>query len=128
MLGDFFSVLVMSEFKIDQEILSLKSLIVASLTLKYKEVLESPSLCTHQAFKSLKTNFKIYIKEDMKLELERGLELFFSNFFLKTNYGSSILSSSSCVFCIAPFTSDAQRTFVTHQFACQNDTKITQFG
>jgi hypothetical protein len=40
------------------KISSLKSLIVASLTLKYKEVLESPSLRTHQAFKSLETDFK----------------------------------------------------------------------
>jgi len=57
----------------------------------------------------------------MSLELEKGVELFFSK---KTNYHLS----SSCIFCNAPlllmlkehlecsFTFDARRTFVTLQF------------
>jgi hypothetical protein len=58
----------------------------------------------------------------MRLELEKGVELFFSK---KMNYHLSY----SCIFCNAPlllilkehlkcsFTSNAQRTFVTLQFA-----------
>jgi hypothetical protein len=49
----------------------------------------------------------------MELELERDMELFFSNFF-EANYHSF----SSCAFHVAPsFSSDVQRTFVTLQFA-----------
>jgi hypothetical protein len=58
----------------------------------------------------------------MRLELEKGVKLFFSK---KRNYHLS----SSCIFCNAPvllmlkehlecsFISDTQRTFVTLQFA-----------
>jgi hypothetical protein len=59
------------------KILSLKSLIIASLPLKYKEVLQSLSWRTHQIFNhSKQTKFE----EDKGLELERGLELFFQIF------------------------------------------------
>jgi hypothetical protein len=57
--------------------LSLKSLIIASLSLEYKYVLKSPSWHIHQVFNCSK-QFKN--QEDMGLELERSLELFSKNF------------------------------------------------
>jgi hypothetical protein len=50
----------------------------------------------------------------MQLELKKGLELIFQNF--ETNY-QLIVILPSCILCVAPFTSDSQRTFVTLQFA-----------
>jgi len=48
-------------------------------------------------------------EEDMELQLEReGSKALFSKK-IEANYHSS----SSCVFCVAPLPSDAQRTFVT---------------
>jgi hypothetical protein len=49
--------------------------------------------------------------EDMGLKLKKDLELSFCKK-NETNY----CSFSTCIFCIAPFTSDAQRTFVAFQF------------
>jgi hypothetical protein len=56
------------------KILSLKCLIIPSLLLKYKEFLESPNLRTHQVLNHSK---QTKYEEDIGLELERGLELFF---------------------------------------------------
>jgi hypothetical protein len=56
------------------KISSLKYLIIASLFMEYKEVLKSPSWCTHQVFNYSKWT---KIEEDMGLEQKRGLELFF---------------------------------------------------
>jgi hypothetical protein len=52
-------------------ILSLKFLVVASLSLEYKEVLQSPRWCTHQVLNHSKRTKN---EEDMRLELGTGLE------------------------------------------------------
>jgi hypothetical protein len=60
----------------------------------------------------------------MKLELERGLKLFFSK-----KIGANYHLSSYCVFLGCSFTCNAQRTFSSPLENCvSNDTKITQFG
>jgi hypothetical protein len=55
---------------------SLRSFIVASLPLDYKEILESASWCTHQVLNHSKWTKN---EEDTGLTLERSLELFFQN-------------------------------------------------
>ncbi len=65
--------LVMGQLK-QITILSLKSLVVASLLLVYKEFLRSPSWLTPQVLNHSK---QTKYGEDMGLELERDLELFF---------------------------------------------------
>jgi hypothetical protein len=83
---------MMSDLK-QIKILSLKSLIIASLPVEYHKFLWSLSWCTHQILNHSKwTNNE----EDMGLELERSLELCLQK--VESNY-----HSSSCyVFCNAP--------------------------
>jgi hypothetical protein len=84
---------------------SLKSLIIASLLCIVKLWLVHPS-----EFKSLKGTKN---EEHMRLELERVWSYFFKTFEPKLS-----LILFLCFLCCS-FTSDAQKTFVTHQFAHQ---------
>jgi hypothetical protein len=62
-------------------ILNLKALIATSLPLESKKKFYSSNWCTHEVFDhSKQTNNG----ENMRLELERGLELFFSKFWKQT--------------------------------------------
>jgi hypothetical protein len=98
--------LVMGQLK-QIKILSLKSLVIASLLLEYKEFLQSPSWLAPQVL-----NHSKWIKyvEDMGLELERDLELFFQK------DGSKLSLTLFLCFLRCSFTSDAQRTFIALQF------------
>jgi hypothetical protein len=64
-------------------------LVVASLQLEYKEILQSSNCHAHHV---LITQNRLENEEDMGLELERGVELFTKK--IETKYHSS----SSCVF------------------------------
>jgi hypothetical protein len=104
---------VMSELK-QIRILSLKSLIVAFSSLECK-VLYRTSWCTHHVLNHSKQTKN---EEDIGLELERDLELFFLKIWSKL---SLIL-----FFCFlhCSFTSKAQRTFVALQFVCPMTQKL----
>jgi hypothetical protein len=84
-------------------------LIVTFFPLEYKGVSKAPSLGTHQVFNYSKKK-KTKNKEDMWLELERGLELFFQIFWNKLSF-ILFLCFLHCA-----FTSDFQRTFAILQF------------
>jgi hypothetical protein len=88
--------------------LSLKSLMIASLPLE-KTVLQSPSWHTHQLLNHSKRTEN---DKDRGLELKRGSKRFFL-FKIEANYHLSLFQ---CLLHCS-FTSDAQRTFLTLQFA-----------
>jgi hypothetical protein len=62
-------------------------------------------------------------EEDLRLQLVRDLELFFSKFLKQTITGCLPVISVCC-----SITSDAQRTFVTLQFAHSMNQKLLNFG
>jgi hypothetical protein len=82
----------MSELK-QIRILNLKALIATSLPLKPKKKFYSSNWCSHQVFNH--TN-QTKNGENMRLELERGLELFFSKFWKQNAIYGYVL-----IFCMA---------------------------
>jgi hypothetical protein len=88
---------------------SLKSLILASLPLKYKEVLQGLNWCTHQIWNQSKWTKN---EEDTQLELERGVKLFNFLFWSKL----SLVLFFCFLYC--SFIPSTQRIFVALQFVC----------
>jgi hypothetical protein len=102
---------------------SLKPWVIASLSLKYIEVLLSFNRCTYQIFNHSK---QTKIEEDMGLEPKRTQELFFSKHLSKLSL-ILFLHFFSCSFTFATTRTFDAQNIGSPTICMSNDTKITQF-